>query len=99
MRNRKIKISIFVLFGLIAIWAAPAFGNDLSTASPVDTDYAIKNDENAAASDECGKMYLWGREVQNQPYNEKARLARCASERNENQSKSDGDTNIRGRFF
>lgn len=33
--------------------------------------------EPAAADLECGKMYLWGREVQNEPYNREASLARC----------------------
>lgn len=27
---------------------------------------------------QCGKIYVWGREVQDQPYNQKASAARCA---------------------
>ena len=37
----------------------------------------VRSDTVTASDAECGKMYLWGREVQNEPYNRAASLARC----------------------
>lgn len=32
----------------------------------------------AEAAADCGAIYVWGRDVQNEPYNAEAREARCA---------------------
>ena len=37
----------------------------------------IKNSEQYMNNPECGKMYVWGREVQDEPYNRTAKEARC----------------------
>jgi len=89
MRN-SLKLAAVILFSAVVFSVSPVFGKDnqaLSYSTP--TVKGIEDTKNSGFDGQCGRMYLWGREVQNEPYNENARLARCAAEKREKQHTPD----------